>query len=130
MVMNDTLAAALSHILNCEKVSKTEVVIFPGSKTLKEVLRVMNEHGYIGEVKEVKDSKGNSLHISLLRKINKCGAIKPRFAVGVNEYEKFEKRFLPAKNFGIIVVTTNKGIMTHTQAKEEKLGGKVLAYCY
>lgn len=130
MVMNDTLAAALSNTMNAERISRNEVVIFPTSRIIKEVIKVMHENGYIGESKEVKDSKGNSLKISLLGRINKCGAIKPNFSVTLNEYEKFEKRFLPAKNFGILIVTTNKGIMTHDQAKEKKLGGKLLAYCY
>ena len=130
MAMNDILASALSSILNSEKVSKKEVEVFPSSKIVKEVLKTMNENGYIGEVKEVVDSKGNSLTIQLIGKLNKCGAIKPRFAVTVDKFEKFEKRFLPAKDFGILVVTTNKGIMTHEEAKKKKLGGKLLAYCY
>ncbi len=130
MVMNDTLSAALSGIYNSEKISRTEATIYPTSKIIREVLSVMNKNGYIGEFKEIKDSKGNRLIVNLMGKINKCGAIKPRFSVTLDEYEKFEKRFLPAKDFGIIVVTTNKGIMTHIEAKEKKLGGKLLAYCY
>ena len=130
MTMNDTLAAALSCILGAEKLSRTELVIFPCSKIMKQVLSVMEKNDYIGEHKEVKDSKGTSLKVRLLGRINKCGAIKPRFSVTLDEYDKFEKRFLPAKNFGILIITTNSGIMSHIQAKEKKLGGKLLAYCY
>ena len=130
MTMNDTLAAALSAVMTAEKLSRNEVVVFPSSKILKQVLDVMHKNGYLGEHKETKDSKGICMRITLLGKINKCGAIKPRFSVTLDEYEKFEKRFLPAKDFGIIIVTTNKGIMTHIQAKEKQLGGKLLAYCY
>ncbi len=130
MAMNDTLSAALSGMMNAEKNSKNEVQIFPNSKITDKVLDVLKKNQYIGDFKEVKDSKGNSVKIHLLGKINKCGAIKPRFSVTLPEYEKFEKRFLPAKDFGILVVTTNKGIMTHIQAKEKKLGGKLIAYCY
>lgn len=130
MVMNDTLSAALSNMMNAEKISKNEVSIFPISKIIKEALLVMKNNGYVGDFKEIKDSKGDSLKIQLLGKINKCGAIKPRFSVTLMEYDKFEKRFLPAKDFGILVITTNKGVMTHIQAKEKKLGGKLLAYCY
>lgn len=130
MVMNDTLAMALSSVLNSEKLSRADVVIFPDSKIIKEVLTVMNKHGYVGKYEEIKDSKGNRLKIHLLSKINNCNAIKPRFSVMLSEYDKFEKRFLPAKDFGILVISTNKGIMTHLEAKEKKLGGKLLAYCY
>jgi len=45
-------------------------------------------------------------------------------------YEKFEKRYLPAKDFGMIIVSTNQGIMTHIEAKEKGLGGRLLAYVY
>ncbi len=130
MVLNDTLSAALSNAMNAERISREEAVIFPASKIIKQVLSVMHKSGYVGELKEIQDSKGNRLKVKLLGKINNCCAIKPRFSVTLKEYEKFEKRFLPAKDFGIIVVTTNKGIMTHLQAKEKKLGGKLLAYCY
>ena len=62
--------------------------------------------------------------------INKCGVIKPRFSVKKNEYEKFEKRYLPAHGFGIIIVSTPKGLMMHDEAIEKGLGGKLIAYCY
>lgn len=130
MTMNDTLSAALSSTMNAEKISKNEVVVFPCSKIIKQVLHVIKENGYIKDYKEIDDSKGKRLQIDLLGKINKCGAIKPRFSITLKEYEKFEKRFLPAKDFGILVISTNKGIMTNTKAKEKKLGGKLLAYCY
>lgn len=128
--MNDTLSAALSSMMNAEKISRNEVTVFPSSKIIKEVLNVIKHNGYVGEFKEIADSKGKRLQISLLGKINKCGAIKPRFSITLKEYEKFEKRFLPAKDFGILVISTNKGIMTNIKAKEKKLGGKLLAYCY
>ena len=130
MTMNDSLSAALSGVNNAEKISKKEFKIFPTSKIIKKVLEVMNKEGYVGKFEEMKDSKGNKLKIHLLGKINDCGAIKPRFSIMLDEFEKFEKRFLPAKNFGILIMTTNKGIMTNVQAKEKKLGGKLLAYCY
>ena len=47
-----------------------------------------------------------------------------------DEFEKFEKRYLPAKNFGILIVTTPEGIMTHNEAKERGIGGRLLAYMY
>jgi len=90
----------------------------------------MNDHQYVGSFEETADDKGGSLRISLLGNINKCGVIKPRFAVKNKEYEKWEKRYLPAKGFGILIISTPPGIMTHHQAKEKKLGGRLVAYCY
>ncbi|MBN1386759.1 30S ribosomal protein S8 [Candidatus Woesearchaeota archaeon] len=129
-MLNDPLANALSRIMNCERIGSKEVEVKPHSKVIKKVLEIMNENGYIGTYKEVEDGKGNFLVVNLLGKINKCNVIKPRYAVKLGDYEKFETRFLPAQDFGILIVSTPKGIMTHIQAKEKMLGGRMLAYCY
>ncbi|MBI1970988.1 30S ribosomal protein S8 [Candidatus Woesearchaeota archaeon] len=130
MSLNDSMSNAFSAILNAEQIGKREATIQPVSKLLKKVLEILQHNHYLGELKEVTDSRGNYYLLQLLGRINKCGAIKPRMAVGIDTYEKFEKRYLLAKGFGIIIVSTNQGIMTHVEAKEKKLGGKLLAYCY
>lgn len=130
MSLNDTLSTAMSKILNFEKVGKKECVIKPTSKVIKKVLDILNAEGYIGKYEEVEDGKGNYLKVNLLSNINKCGPIKPRFSVALDNFEKFEKRFLPSKDFGVLIVSTSQGLMTHYQAKEKKIGGRLVAYCY
>lgn len=129
-MFNDPLAAALSKILNAEKVGKREVLIKPASKLIKKVLVLMNESYYVGLFEELEDEKGNVLKVNILGNVNKCGVIKPRFSTKHNAFEKWEKRYLPSKDFGILIVSTPQGVMTHQQAKDKKLGGKLLAYCY
>ena len=84
----------------------------------------------MGSFEEIKDSKGDWLKINLLGNINKIGVVKPRFKVKKDEFEKFEKRYLPAKDFGFLIISTPKGIITHVQTKENASGGRLLAYCY
>ncbi len=129
-MLNDPLSNVLSKILNAEKVSKRTCTIKPISNTIKKVLTIMQEKRYIGGFEEVKDGKGNFIKVNLIGQLNKCGAIKPKYPVRRDQFERFEKRYLPAKDFGIILVSTNKGIMTHIEAKEKKLGGILLVYCY
>jgi len=129
-MLDDPLANALSVMLNTEKIGKKECTIRPSSKIIKAILNIMNENGYIGAFDEVIQGKGNPLKLNLLCSINKCGAIKPRYSVKKDGYEKFENRYLPAKDFGFICVSTPKGIMTHLEAKKKGLGGKLLAYFY
>jgi small subunit ribosomal protein S8 len=129
-MLNDPLSNVLSTILNSEKIGKSECVIKPISKLIKDVLRVMKENGYIGEFKEVKDGRGNHIQLNLLGMINRCGVIKPRYSSKSKEYEKFEKRYLPAKDIGIIFVSTTQGIMTHYDAKKKNIGGRLIGYCY
>jgi len=129
-MLNDPLAAALSKLLNAEKRSKKEVLIKPASKMIKAIFNLMNENNYVGTFEEIRDDRGNFLKVNLLGNINKCGVIKPRFSTKKNAFEKWEKRYLPAHGFGLLFVSTPQGIMTHQQAKEKKIGGKLLAYCY
>ena len=91
MSLNDSLANALSVVLNSEKTKKTSCNIKPVSNIIKNTLTVMKDNGYIGSYEEIEDGKGNFLKLHLLGAINKCGAIKPRFAVKKNEFERFEK---------------------------------------
>jgi small subunit ribosomal protein S8 len=130
MTMNDTLSASLSKVLNAERIGKKECTIAQGSKIIKKVLKIMKDNLYVGDVHESLDGRGNQLSINLIGNINKCGAIKPRFSTQVGTYEKWEKRYLPAKGFGILIISTPKGVMTHEEAKEQQMGGKLLAYCY
>lgn len=129
-MLNDPLANMLSLILNAEKIGKPECSIKPISKVIKNVLAIMKDNQLIGDFKEIADSRGNSIKINLIGNINKCGAIKPRFSVKRDNFEKYEKRYLPAKGMGIILVSTPKGIMTNVEAKEKSIGGRLLAYCY
>lgn len=129
-MLNDPLANALSNILNQEQLGRKECVIHPASSLLKRVLTALSKHRYVGSFEEMTPAKGGYLKLNLLGTINEIGVIKPRFAVSVDEFEKFEKRFLPAQDMGIILVSTSKGIMTHNEAKKLNIGGKLLAYCY
>ena len=129
-MLNDTLADVMSLILNNEAIGRQECTLKPVSKIIRHLLKVMKESGYISEFNEVEDSRGNYINLRLNGSINKCGVIKPRYSVKNKEFEKFERRFLPAKGLGILLVSTPKGIMTHYDAKSKNIGGKLLAYCY
>jgi len=129
-MLNDPLANTMSKIANAEKNAKKEILITPISKTIKKILEILQDNKYVGSFTEIEDTKGNIFKLNLLGSVNKCGAIKPRYSVKKEDYEKFEKRYLPAKDFGILIVSTSKGLMTHIQAKQAGIGGKLLAYCY
>ncbi len=130
MSLNDPLSNVLSQINAYEHAGKKTVITRNTSKVIRKVLSIMQEHGYLGGHETAKDSKGEILGINLLGRINKTGVIKPRFNVKKDTYEKYEKRFLPAKDFGILIISTNQGIMTHKEAKEKGIGGRLISYCY
>lgn len=130
MTMMDTLANGLTIIMNNEIRNKRECVISPASKLLGRVLRVMQLNGYIGEFEFVDDGRSGKFKVQLLGRVNKCGAIKPRFPVKMQEIEDWEKRFLPSRDVGVLMVSTPQGVLSHREATERKTGGRLLAFVY
>lgn len=126
----DTLANGLITVINNEMRNKRECIISPASKLLGRVLRIMQLNGYIGEFEFIDDGRSGKFKVQLLGRINKCGAVKPRFAVKVDEFESWEKKFLPSRDVGIMVVSTSKGVVSHREAEEKSVGGRLLAFVY
>jgi small subunit ribosomal protein S8 len=125
----DFLASALSTIKNAENIGKQECVL-KASKLIGSVLKVMQDQGYISSFEFIDDEKSGLFKVQLHGKINKCGVITPRFSVRKTDFEKWEKQFLPARDFGILILTTSDGIIPHYQAKEKGIGGALLAYVW
>lgn len=129
-MLNDPLANVLSIIGHYEQLGRKEVVTPYNSKLIRQVLALLQESGYVGSFEEIEDGKNKWLKVHLIGAINKINVIKPRFALKQDNFEVFEKSFLPAKAMGIIIVSTSKGLMIHTKAKQERLGGRLVCYCY
>ena len=85
---------------------------------------------YIKQFEYVDNGRGGLFKVTLAGNINDCGVIKPRYAVKRTELEKYEARYLPAQDFGVLILSTTKGVVSHTNAKEVHTGGKLLAYVY
>jgi small subunit ribosomal protein S8 len=130
MVLNDTLANLMSKMQNAIGVGKDEVMVKPVSKLMLQTLDILKEHGYVTSYEVIEDGRGGHLIVRGFMKINKCGVIKPRFDFQVVDIVKVEQQYLPAKGFGLIIVSTPKGLMTMAQAKDKHLGGKLISYCY
>jgi small subunit ribosomal protein S8 len=126
----DPLANAFSKIMNAERARKKETVINPVSKLIIQSLEILRREGYIRDFEMVKEEGKPAVKVFLAGRINSCGPIKPRYSVRSGEFEKWEKRFLPAAEMGLLILTTSKGVMTHKEARRQGIGGKLLAYVY
>ena len=126
----DPLTNALSTIVANEERRKKECIISPASSLIGKVLRIIQSKGYIGEIEFIDDGRAGKLRVQLFGRINECKAVKPRHSVKVKSYEKWEKRFRPGRNMGVLILSTPNGVMTHDAAKEQNIGGLVLAYVY
>jgi small subunit ribosomal protein S8 len=128
--MMDTLANGLTTVMNNEMRNKRECIISPASKLLGRILRIIQLNGYIGEFEFIDDGRSGKFKVQLLGRINKCGAIKPRFSVRMDEFEEWEKKFLPSREVGMLIVSTSKGVLSHKEAMEKRMGGRLLAFVY
>jgi small subunit ribosomal protein S8 len=128
-MQQNLLADALSAIKNAERVGKKECII-KASKLIKEILKIFQAHGYIGKFEFIHDGRGGKYRVELKGKIVDTNVISPRFSVKLEEFEKWEKRKLPARGVGLLILTTPKGILDHRKAKELHVGGKLLCYVY
>ena len=130
MSLVDPVVEAMTKIRNAEAASKAECRLQPASKFLGEVLKVAKDNEYIAEYKMNEEKGVLSYEVKLNGKMNTCKAIRPRHAVKKSDFEKFEKRYLPARDVGLLVVSTPEGVMTHRDAKKKGLGGRLIAFMY
>lgn len=126
----DPLTNALNTIMNNETRHKKECIICPASNLVRRVLRIIQSRGYIGEIEFIDDGRTGKFRVQIFGRINKCRAVKPRYSIKVKDMEKWEKRFLPGRNLGLLIMSTPKGVMTHEAAMEQNLGGRILAYVF
>jgi len=130
MPAQNVLANLFVTLYNNESRRKRDCIILPTSKLGIEVLKTLQKDGYIGEFEHIDDKRGGKFKIELLAKITKCGAISPRFKVKNTEYNDWEQQYLPAYNRGMLLVTTNQGVMSHHDAVNKGLGGFLIGYVY
>ncbi len=123
--LSDTCCA----LKNAERARKKEVVISPASKIIQQILRIFQKHAYIGEFERYDDGRQGKFKIALLGKVNECKALM-RLNYKVNQYEALERKLLPAPGLGVIILTTNQGIMTMKEAEEQHIGGHTVCYIY
>jgi small subunit ribosomal protein S8 len=126
---HDSLADVLFIMKRTEGTGKKECVV-PASKLAANILKILQDAGYIGGYEVVDDGKASSFRVKLVGNINNCHVIKPRFSTKNDEIIKWEKRFLPANGIGMLLMTTPKGVMDHNKAKKQGLGGVLLGYVY
>lgn len=125
----DVFADALNKIKLYEELGKYECTV-NSTKLVKSVLELLKKNKYIEDYEEFTDGKFKMLKVKMAKRINYLGVIKPRHAVGKEDYQKYEARYIPSRDFGMLIVSTPEGIMTNREARAKKIGGRLMAYVY
>ena len=130
MPVTNILANLFISLQNSEMRHKKECVVIPASNLASEVMRVLQKRRYIGEFEFIDDGIGGKLRVQLLGRINKCGVISPRFPVRSLKLVDWEHRYLPAVGVGTLILSTPQGVMSHVEAQEKKIGGRLVGYVF
>lgn len=123
----DIVADGLNMIKNAKRARKEVVIIRRISNVLVEIFKIMKQEGAIKKYKI--NSKDKIIEVTI-GNLDECKAIKPRFTVKKESIERYRRRYLPSRNMGTMIISTNKGLLTHKEAQEENIGGVLIAYFY
>ena len=110
--------------------NKRECLVIPSSNLATKVLETIQNSNYIGEFEQIDDNRGGKYRIQLVGKINRCGVISLRFPVKNQDYGPWERQYLPAVGIGILIVSTPNGVMSHVEAQNQNIGGRLIGYVY
>ena len=125
--MTDPITDMLNQIRNAQAVNKAEVLV-PLSKIKYEIVRILSERGFIGEIKKTVKGKNKVIKITLKYKDGEpvISGLRRVSKPGQRIYEKFSEIKKVHGGFGMSVISTSKGLMANKDARKQKLGGEVL----
>ena len=132
MVMTDPIADMLTRIRNANQMKHLTVLV-PGSKIKLEILNVIKNEGYIEDVEFVEDGKQGEIKVTLKYTDKKERVIKGIRRIskpGLRVYAKSTEMPKVLNGLGVAVVSTSNGVMTDREARQNNLGGEVIAYIW
>ena len=132
MANTDPIADMLTTIRNGLLLSK-EFVSTPSSKLKLNVLKVLQEEGYIASFKENKIKKEIKEIKIILSYINGKPSIKLNTRISKPGRRVYSKLInLPSyfTGYGVTIVSTSKGIMTDKKARISNLSGEILCQVF
>ena len=132
MNITDPIADMLTRIRNANT-SKHKTVDIPASNVKRAIAEILFNEGYIKAFEEIADENQGIIRVTI--KYDEKGN---RVIAGLKRISKPGLRVYAAKDelpkvlngLGIALISTSKGIMTDKQAREQGIGGEVLAYIW
>ena len=132
MVVTDTISDMITTIRNGLLLSK-ESVKTPSSKLKINILKILQEEGYIKSFKENEIKKGIKEINIILSYVNGESSIKiisRSSKPGRRVYSKLKSLPSYFKGYGVTIVSTSKGVMTDKKARISNLSGEILCQVF
>ncbi|WP_416148191.1 30S ribosomal protein S8 [Salipaludibacillus sp. HK11] len=132
MTMTDPIADMLTRIRNANTVRHTSLEL-PASNLKKELADILKREGFIRDYEYIKDSKQGILRIFL-----KYGADNEKVITGLKKiskpglrvYTKADQLPRVLGGLGIAIISSSTGVITDKEARQQQVGGEVLAYIW
>ena len=133
MTMSDPIADMLTRIRNANT-AKHDTVDVPASKMKLAIAQILLDEGYIKKFEVIEDGVFKTIHITL-----KYGADKnEKIITGLKRISKPGLRIYAGKDdlptvlggLGIVILSTNQGVITDKEARKLQVGGEVLAFVW
>ena len=133
MQITDAIADLLTRIRNANT-AKHDTVDVPASKIKQAIADILLEEGYVKAVEVIEEGSFKTLRITL-----KYGADKnEKVITGLKRISKPGLRVYASKDelpkvlggMGTAIISTNKGVLTDKEAREQHVGGEILAFIW
>jgi len=131
-MVNDNIADMLTRMRNA-LVMKYENVEVNGTKMTLGIAEILKREGFIENFEYQKNTNGDKLNITLKygdKKERVITGLKRISKSGLRVYVKADEVPRVLNGLGIAIISTSKGLMTDKEARENNLGGEVLAYIW
>ncbi len=131
MQITDAIADMLTRIRNAASTNHPTVDV-PASNVKRAIAQILFEEGYISKYEMIEDDLQGIIKITLkyANKKSVISGIKRISKPGLRVYANVENLPKVLGGIGIAVVSTSKGIMTDKKARQNGVGGEVLAYVW
>lgn len=132
MVMTDPIADFLTRIRNANMV-RHESFESPSSKIKENIAAILKEEGYIKDYEIIEDDKQNVIRVFMKYTSDNQRVItnlKRISKPGLRVYVKNTEVPKVLNGLGIAILSTSKGIMADKEARQQQVGGEVLAYVW
>lgn len=132
MSVSDPIADVITIIRNANRAKKASADV-KASKLVEAILTLMKKEGFIKSFKPM-DYKNQGLFKVYLKyadeKTPAMTNIKKISKPGLRKYVTKDQIPNVFGGLGVAVISTSKGIMTNSEAKEAGVGGEVLIYIW
>lgn len=131
MQITDSIADMLTRIRNAGTAGHASCEI-PASRMKLDIAQILLEEGYITKIEKTEDNKQGMIRVTLKYQGKKpvISGIKRISRPGLRVYAAKDELPKVLNGLGIAIVSTSRGVMTDKKARNEGVGGEVLAYVW